>query len=627
MTLQALAGVLLLTPVLAVQTGSPQTRPDPPAGAALIVGRVVDRDTERPVAGAAVVLRGAPTQRFSKLTDDDGRFVFDRLPPGEFSLTAEKPGFVDSELGALRPGGDGHPVRLADGQGVRDLEIPIWRLAVISGTVVDEAGEPLINARVHALAADYAGGTRHFQTPSRYTAQTDDRGTFRIAALPPGEYVVGVMTTSAVAPLSAIEARGSLRSALGEQMSFASAPISKPGTSVSQNLAGGLVLDLSDTVVASGDASAVYASTFFPAESVVDRASVIALGSGEERTGVSIALVPVPASRVSGRLIGPDGPAGGIAVRLLPLDATIDPAIPRATTVTDVAGTFTLAGVPAGDYRLSVLRIPRVERAPATSAIRTGAGSSSLMIMGTPETSPDPTWWAEHRLSVGAADLEDLEITLATGQRIRGRVEFDGEAPERSPSTSVTVETIDGTRLGEDAADSRASVQRDGTFVTPEFPPTRVVIRASTNGEWHVTSVTAAGRDVRIQPMDLGATPPPEVVVRLSRNESRLSGQVRSPDGASTNDAMVYVFPADRGRWSNLGRTPPHLQSARVDRAGTFSISGLPPGEYLAVAVADDLGGRWRLADALETLARLASPVTIGDSGQHTVGLTIARVR
>jgi hypothetical protein len=625
MNLNALGGIVIVAPIVFALQAPPAQR-STPTGTALIVGRVVDGDTRQPVAAAAVVLRG-PGGRQSKLTDDAGRFVFSQLLAGEVTLIAERRGYIDGELGARRPQGEGQPLALSDGQRVVDLEIPIWRHAVITGTVVDEAGEPLVNARVHVLRADYVAGRRRFLALPGDRDQTDDRGVFRVSQLPPGGYVVGVLTTSAVAPRSAIESRGSLRSPLGEQMSFAGAPTSRPGVSIAQGLDADLVRALRDTIVASGDASAVYPSTFFPAARSVTRADLIPLAAGEEHAGVTIQLAPEPASRVSGRLIGPDGPAGGVAVRLLPVETAIEPAVPPATTVSDASGRFTLVGVPAGDYRLAVLRIPRIERQPATSAIRTGAGTSTMMIMTTPEVSPDPTWWAERPVSVGDADVADLEVALTTGQRIRGRVEFEGEPPARPPGVSVSIESVDGARLGEDASDSRLTTQRDGTFTSPEFPPARVLVRASAAGEWHVKSITAAGRDVSMTPMALGGSTPPEVVVVMTKTPSRLTGQVRSAGALDGSTASVYVFPVDRSRWVDFGTRPRDLQSTRVGRNAGFAVVGLPAGDYFVAAIADDIGARWRMRDLLEQLALAATRVTIAEGEQRVVDVQIGRMR
>ena len=86
------------------------------------------------------------------ITNGSGRFVFRRLPKGSFGLTAIKPGYVEGAYGRSRPGGSSAMVELADGQR-SDVVIPMWRFAALSGTVIDEAGEPLVGVDVRVRAA------------------------------------------------------------------------------------------------------------------------------------------------------------------------------------------------------------------------------------------------------------------------------------------------------------------------------------------------------------------------------------------------------------------------------------------------------------------------------------------
>src|SRR6185295_7450139 len=67
------------------------------------------------------------------------------------------------------------------------------------GTVVDEIGEPAIGVEVRALRRVFASGRARYQA-SGATGTTDDRGTFRMPSLQPGDYIVVVPSTSASIP-------------------------------------------------------------------------------------------------------------------------------------------------------------------------------------------------------------------------------------------------------------------------------------------------------------------------------------------------------------------------------------------------------------------------------------------
>src|SRR5262245_50588000 len=95
------AAVLSIAIALGSQTAQPQS--PPPTG--LIVGRVVDAASGRPVGGVVVSLnsgagpvvpgpRGGPGQPRA-MTNANGQFVFRKLAKGSYSLSAARPGYVD----------------------------------------------------------------------------------------------------------------------------------------------------------------------------------------------------------------------------------------------------------------------------------------------------------------------------------------------------------------------------------------------------------------------------------------------------------------------------------------------------------------------------------------------------
>src|SRR5690242_8468436 len=112
----AVVAVLL---VAAVQSPQPPAAA-PPAG--LILGRVVDAASGRPVSGAIVALTGAAGSTRA-MTNGAGQFVFRKLPKGSFGLTVTKPGYVEGAYGRRRPGGSTRSVELDDGQRVGDVVI------------------------------------------------------------------------------------------------------------------------------------------------------------------------------------------------------------------------------------------------------------------------------------------------------------------------------------------------------------------------------------------------------------------------------------------------------------------------------------------------------------------------
>ncbi len=161
----------------------------PAIAGATVEGRILNQVTSEPVRRAKVTLSPSDGQNAPQgvLTDSEGRFLFESVPPGTYLLWAERTGFLRQDYGARSLSHDGAPLPVSPGQAVRDLEIKLTPQSVISGTVFDEAGDPIPNLDVSALRRIGYGSKR---TAGAGDATTNDRGEFRIFDLLPGTYVL-----------------------------------------------------------------------------------------------------------------------------------------------------------------------------------------------------------------------------------------------------------------------------------------------------------------------------------------------------------------------------------------------------------------------------------------------------
>src|SRR5690242_15042230 len=142
-----------------------------PAGT--ISGQVVS-DSGQPLAGASLFVRAinSPIAPRSTTTDAEGNFRLDGLDPALYSITASAPAYAFDTTATATYYRIGDAVRLE-----------LVRGGVITGTVTNNAGEPVIGLRVRAVRIrDAAGQTT--RTASTGTEQlTDDRGVYRIYGL------------------------------------------------------------------------------------------------------------------------------------------------------------------------------------------------------------------------------------------------------------------------------------------------------------------------------------------------------------------------------------------------------------------------------------------------------------
>ncbi|MDA1307497.1 MAG: carboxypeptidase-like regulatory domain-containing protein, partial [Acidobacteria bacterium] len=486
--------VLLVGWSVAASQGPAGQQPPPPPRAA-ILGQVVDADTGNPVADVTVLLamRVAPARgagaapmvpgmaaggnQLRLLTGADGKFVVRDVPAGNVQLSITARGYVNGGYGQTRPGGPVAPFTVEAGSTVAQVTIRVWRTAAITGVVTDERGEPRPGIQVRALRQTYQRGQPRLTGTSMAT--TDDRGVYRISGLVPGSYAVVSPQSQLSMPTTTMDnamqgiVSGDAQALMGAGLDFLSSggAMLEAGVRVGDLIVGtqsGLM-----PVPHDDGRWRVYTTRFYPGVDVPSQATIIPLGSGDERSGVDIALPLAPTVSVSGIVMGPMGPVGNVGVRLrhagesLVQDQTVD--VGTATTRAD--GTFLFAAVPTGNYVVRVLRSPRPqipalalaqlpEEMKKTLGAFTSAGPLDAMTLFTEVPLPLER------------DLTGLTLTLTTGATVAGRIEFEGAAAP-SPTQGIQVQL---TAIGGDwtagpgfAAMTQAAAGRaneDGTFVT-----------------------------------------------------------------------------------------------------------------------------------------------------------------
>ena len=147
-----------------------------------ISGSVVN-ETGQTLAGVTVFVRDTGANGVSRTTisGPDGNFRLKGLAPGLYLVSGFLPAYVSTPTDPNSP-----EARSRIGDTVR---LELIRGGVITGTVTNAAGEPLIGVRVRAsMVRDPKSKTPLFYASSEQP--TDDRGIYRIYGLAPGTYIV-----------------------------------------------------------------------------------------------------------------------------------------------------------------------------------------------------------------------------------------------------------------------------------------------------------------------------------------------------------------------------------------------------------------------------------------------------
>ena len=490
------------------------------------------------------------------------------------------------------------------------VKISMWRPATISGTVTDERGEPIVGVSVRAFwRTNQIVGSRFAAAGN--LAITDDRGAYRMTGLAPGQYLVAVVSIAATFQPGglAIALQATKDPQLRGEVTTVSPEISTVGNAANQQFGDVVLLTQSSMPIppapAAGRRMEVYPTTFYPGAAVATAADALAVQSGDDRTGVNIQLKPVPTVRINGRLHMPDSSAGPKAVRLVPAASAgviSESRLETATALSAADGTFTLLGVPAGQY---VLRV--------TTPVPAAGGNVAAPLASA------PLFWAAESVSVADTDISDLSITLRPGIEVSGRVEFRADKPEQIEGYPVSIWPADGRP---DYATAEFDAQ--GMF-RARIVPGRYFFVADT--PWSVVAVRYNGQDVSDTALDVKGEAVSGITVILSRDTSRLSGSVQRSQGTAASQASVFVFPVNPDNWSGAGLTRRRLVRQISSDAGAFEIRNLPAGEYFIVAVEELTAIDWPDPKTIEALSRIATRITLSENEQRTMPLVLRQLR
>lgn len=623
-------------------------------GTGLIIGRVIDGTTERPIAGATVSI----PQRLSSLclTDADGRFVMTGLPADSLHVIGTKDGYAPGGLGQNWIGisslddvsgvyGPAFVQRMSlkDGERRDDIVIRLWKYGVITGHVTDDAGDPVVGITVQAWPRVMAGGRPDFNGVTPYNSQTDDRGAFRIPRLLPGDYVVAVPAESVTVPkgttfpkYATTPANVEIVAALG---SMDLEPSSAPTNTGMPNAvsSGSWVTSASGQVEPLPTAAGWrgYATTFSPAARSAADATVINITPSAERNA-DVALRPENLYAVNGSVVDASGRPRAIGLRLVSGDN------PVGVALSDADGRFLFSAVPAGSYRIEIAIFP--EPAPRPNVAPGYLGSVGKLAEGlgsrreldvSPWTHVE-TEWADVPVNVNAGGASGILVTLRTGARVSGRLVFDGSPPQLPPLRGPIAPPPIAFKLVR--ADGQPSstelmapmqVDANGNLLSVGYPPGRYLLREMPllPAGWSIESAMVGGRNILVSPLELGDQAVDGLVVTLTKTPSVVTGQVRRAGGAPDPGTAVIVFPTDRTHWVDYGPQSRDVVAQRVTTDGHFTVTGLPPGDYRIVAVADDVRANGLDPTLLDALSRVADHVTVVARAQQTVNLVTQVVR
>ncbi len=165
-------------------------------------GTLLNAITGEPLRKAVVTLRktGVRGQRNQVQTGVDGRFVFPNLVPGDYTLSAERTGFVGASYRGSTSQVGVSALTLKEGQTVDGIVFRLTPQGILKGTVTDEDGDPVANTQITLWAWRWDESGK--KLAGVRNDRTNDAGEFRISNVSPGRYLLSAQTRQALPPLS-----------------------------------------------------------------------------------------------------------------------------------------------------------------------------------------------------------------------------------------------------------------------------------------------------------------------------------------------------------------------------------------------------------------------------------------
>lgn len=155
-----------------------------------IAGTVVSATTGTPLSQARISIAETRDRgkAISMVTSEDGHFEFSQFKPGKYSLQGAKRGFISSAYEQHEQ----FSTAIVTGPefSTENLVLRLTPMALITGHVTDEFGEPVRSADVTLYLENHGGGMTRIMRFSN--SQSDDRGFYDFSLLRPGKYYISV---------------------------------------------------------------------------------------------------------------------------------------------------------------------------------------------------------------------------------------------------------------------------------------------------------------------------------------------------------------------------------------------------------------------------------------------------
>ncbi len=314
----------------------------------------------------------------------------------------------------------------------------------------------------------------------------------------------------------------------------------------------------------------IYAPTYYQNESSPEQASRIVLKPGDE-TQADFALVRVAGHHISGKISGV--------------------VVPKSADKPEQFRSFVMARRSGSPFPVAYALVVDKDSTFDLGPIVPGKYTISAM---QPES--EGTVTGSRDVVVSSTDVTGVNISLHAGTtNVRGVIRAEGDSKlDYSKLFVVLISVADTDPESADIMEGfgngagSAEVAKDGSFkldVEPSTKPYQVVLSARGPGleDWFTSKVLFAGKDVVESGLKITNAEQRTVEVLVSDKGAMIEGTVMDGEKKPFPNAEVMALPSD----PKLRKSYALLQKTTADQQGHFKLRGVRPGEYIAFALED----------------------------------------
>lgn len=499
---------------------------------------------------------GNPATQQTSDADEHGRFSISLPSAGAWHLSAAARGFVTQAYDEHQQFSSA--IVLTSEAPTIDLRFQLSPEALVTGTVLDEAGEPVRNARLALLTVPQPGpDTRPLPMGTRATTQTDDRGIYEFANIPPGDY----------------------RITLQAQPWYAAAAQRRFGP------------PSSDAPELDPSLDVAYSLTWFPGVDDPSLAETLTLQGGDTHQA-DFHLTPIPSIHL--RVIPPPGQQPDRRPDRAVFYPVVERVVPGGNNFAfmpvsvnvNSQGQVDIGGLAPGLYQIRMQGQGSDNR---TSLVEVSAGSTRTLEIGAPSAVANI---ALHFDGIDAPpDENSIQVELInteTGEAISSaNTEIGGGPPNlrqrRQPGAPALEQVIQAL---------------PGNY--------EVILRS--RQDVYLTGITmpsaeVKGRTVKVHAGDSSMT------LHIASGRATVSG-VATLANKPVAGAMILLVPASLGDPKGL----PILRRDQTNTDGSFEISDVIPGQYILTAIEHGWNINWNDPSTLRNYLLHGTPIDLAPS-------------